>query len=129
MLEYGTPKEVLGLNNQMTLILQQLLQTHPAPAYHRKREIDVSFFDTNLNSSVRVVRDNLGKVTSKKSLLEEEIVKVMKESNTISVKRLHKIWFEKCTILSYTLRINYRKHLRTIANYHTLCKRLKTWRC
>lgn len=76
MLEYGTPKEVLGLNNQMTLILQQLLQTHPAPAYHRKREIDVSFFDTNLNSSVRVVRDNLGKVTSKKILLEEEIGKV-----------------------------------------------------
>nr|CAB3267238.1 zinc finger protein ZF(Bbox/RING)-1 [Phallusia mammillata] len=79
VLEYGTPKEVLGLNNQMTQILHQLLETHPAHTYHKTEETDTINFDTNADASVRVIRDNLGKLHILKTAFDEQVNKVLRQ--------------------------------------------------
>ena len=76
MLEYGTPKEVLGLNNQMTQILHQLLETHPALTYHKVDHTDVLRFEANADASVRVIRDNLGRLVLHNTPFNEGINKV-----------------------------------------------------
>lgn len=75
-MEYGTPKEVLGLNNQMTQILYQLLETHPALAYHKAEHTEVIRFEANANASVRVVRDNLGKISMQKNVFDDDTNRV-----------------------------------------------------
>ena len=76
VLEYGTPKEVLGLNNQMTQIFHQLLETHPAQCYHKVDHTDVIHFDANADASVRVIRDNLGRLSVQQTAFDESINKV-----------------------------------------------------
>ncbi|CAK8688683.1 tripartite motif-containing protein 2-like isoform X3 [Clavelina lepadiformis] len=79
VLEYGTPKEVLGLNNQMTQILHQLLETHPAMKYHKTEQTDVILFDTNPDASVRVIRDNLGRLNRQEAAFDENTNKVLRQ--------------------------------------------------
>ena len=76
VLEYGTPKEVLGLNNQMTKILHQLLETHPALSYHKIEDTDLIRFDANADASVRVIRDHLGRIAMQKTAFTANINKV-----------------------------------------------------
>jgi len=85
VLDYGTPKEVLGLNNQMTLILQQLLETHPALTYHKIEQIESLQFDHNPDACTRVVRDYLGKITKRKIPIDERLRKVLIELDTYCV--------------------------------------------
>jgi len=76
VLEYGTPKEVLGLNNQMTQILHQLLESHPAHTYHKTDKTTKVTFDTNPDASVRVIRDNLGKLSKVQATFGDDVNKV-----------------------------------------------------
>lgn len=55
VLEYGTPKEVLGLNNQMTQILQQLLETHPAIKYNKEDHTDQIQFSFNSEDLMGII--------------------------------------------------------------------------
>ncbi|XP_018668248.2 zinc finger protein ZF(Bbox/RING)-1 isoform X2 [Ciona intestinalis] len=89
VLEYGTPKEVLGLNNQMTQILHQLLETHPAATYHNTDQTDNIQFDTNADASVRVIRDNLGRLIIQKATFDEIVNKVLKQLDSFCVADNH----------------------------------------
>lgn len=85
VLEYGTPKEVLGLNNQMTLILQQLIETHPALTYHKIDQIESIEFNHNPDSCSRVVRDHLGRISKRRISIDDRLRKVLIELDTYCV--------------------------------------------
>uniref|UniRef100_H2YQG6 RING-type E3 ubiquitin transferase n=1 Tax=Ciona savignyi TaxID=51511 RepID=H2YQG6_CIOSA len=115
VLEYGTPKEVLGLNNQMTQILHQLLETHPATTYHNTDQTDNIQFDTNADASVRVIRDNLGRLTIQKATFDESINKVG-WGDVINVGKLY-TWFVLKELDSFCVSDNHslaRRNGRTI---------------
>jgi len=88
VLEYGTPKEVLGLKNQMTLILQQLLETHPALTYHKMEQIDSIQFDHDPGVCTRIVRDHLGKISNRKIPVDNQLKKVLIELDTYCVAEI-----------------------------------------
>ena len=60
----------------MTQILHQLLETHPALSYHKVEHTDVVHFDANADASVRVIRDNLGRLSMQTTPFDEGINKV-----------------------------------------------------
>ena len=82
---------MLGLNNQMTLILQQLLETHPALTYHKVEETESLQFEYNPDACTRVVRDYLGKVDKKRNRVADGLRKVCSTSckNLIIKKIIH----------------------------------------
>lgn len=60
-MEYGTPKEILGLKNQMTQMLKQLLETHPANKFHKDNRIEPTEFTFD-EAEVKNVDDIYGKI-------------------------------------------------------------------
>nr|XP_039259638.1 tripartite motif-containing protein 3-like [Styela clava] len=84
VLEYGTPKEVLGLNNQMTQILQQLLETHPAIKYHKEQ--DTMALDYKFNIENLKLLDNIfGKIEFVPKPFTGPVIKVLRAVDAFCV--------------------------------------------